>query len=221
MLMDNASGRKVVLSIVLTFMLLESYAMADLINGDFSSPLGPADDLLGWDYWAISRVSEVAVMGDPFDWPYLEQVFTIPDLALTFSFDYKANIAAGGWGSFVASLLDPTTYNPIIPSAAYPAGEYFAHDWYIDGSETIWQDYVTVTDLGGGWNNIRLDLFPTLGGAATDAYIFFDFFSFDSSNSEILIDNVNVTVVPVFSSVLLGVMGLGTSAAFLRRRFRS
>ena len=232
MLSNRASGRKVVLAVVLSFMLMGSYAVADpLQNGDFSTPLDPAWDYLGGV--SYDDVDQVAVMewdafSYPWDYPKLGQAFTIPnlDVALTFSFDYKPNNVEAG-SSFVAGLCDPLDpdipYTPIIPDAAYLDGEFFAHDWLSEWDSTIvdyvsvesvWDDYVTVKDLGDGWSNVSLDLSP-IRGSTTNAYIVFDFFnSFETE--QILIDNVRV--VPVFSSVLLGVMGLGTAATVLRRK---
>ena len=227
MLMNRASSQKVVLPIVLIFMLVESYALADpLQNGDFSGDLGPPDDFKGWDYSAVSRSGEVAVMWEEQSWPWqgwLEQKFTIPDLALSLSFEYKPLFENNpdAWDSFTVLLWDSSTSLPIVPAASIDFSDvYFAHDWYgTYGIVTSEPDYVELTPLGDEWTRVTLDLPTSLWGSTTEGLLAFDFLSLDNTyESQILVDNVSVAVVPVFSSVLLGAMGLGTAATILRRK---
>ncbi len=235
---------KMVLAVVLMCPLAGSVVMAQPINGDFSNPLGPDADGLEWEYdpSTVSSSGGVAVLGeDMYSTAYLEQAFTIPDLAVSLSFEYKPRFQdfdpsdpfGVGYGdnneeSFSAFLLDPITGLPLVPTDADttlpgPEAYYFMHDWdfYMGVDEVVTDPaYVTVTDLGTGWFDVTLDL-TTLGGTATGAQIAFDLVSgfYDYGlNSQVEIDNVSVAIVPAFSSVTLGLLGFGAIGALRRRR---
>jgi hypothetical protein len=132
------------------------------------------------------------------------------------------------WGgeneeSFSVSLLDPITRDPLLPYDA-DLGDpsetyYFMHDWdFYMGDDEIVTDtkYVTMTDLGGGWTDVTLDLTSLPTG--TSALLTFDLLPgwYDYGlNSQIEIDNV--TYIPAFSSVTLGLLGFGTLGVLRRR----
>ena len=159
---------------------------------------------------------------------------------LSLSFDYKPLFADQdlsdpfnvGFGdneeSFSVSLLDGPGGNPLIQTDADSTilGEetyYFMHDWdYFMGDNKVVTDptYVTLKDLGGGWTNVTLGLGDLLG-VPTGAFLAFDLVpGWDDYglNSQVEVDNVSVAVVPAFSSVTLGLLGLGTLGALRRRR---
>lgn len=224
MLINRSLCKKVVIAVVLATLIPGTCALADLQNGDFSNPLS-----VGWtDYDLVTIQSGVAVMGeDPVDWAFLEQEFTTPALSLSLSFEYQPLFETDGQESFTASLLDPVTFNPLIPTDAdplIPGNEtyYFMHDWdHFWGVDDVLTDpaYVAVTDLGAGWTSVTLDL-TSLGLIETDALLAFEFipgFGDFSLDGQIMIDNVSIAVVPAFPAVLLGVIGLGTVAALRRK----
>lgn len=200
-------------------------ASPSLQNGDFSSPLS-----IGWtDYAVVTIDVGTGVLGeDPVVWAYLEQEFTISALALSLSFDYKPLFEAGGEESFTASLFDPISYAPLIPTDADPLDPsetyYFMHDWDdLGGIDEILTDplYVTMTDLGAGWTQVTLDL-TSLGWVETNALLAFDFvpgFGDLSLDGEIRLDNVSVQVIPAPSAIILGLIGLSSLGA-LRRRYK-
>jgi hypothetical protein len=209
---------------VLAWQLAGGVALAGLTNGDFSSPLS-----VGWtNYDVVTIDTGVAVMGeDPVTWAFLEQGFTIPALSVSLSFEYLPLFETDGQESFSASLLDPVTFNPLIPTDADPLDPfetyYFMHDWDdVGGVDDILTDpaYVTQTAIGGGWTRVALDL-TSLGGVATDALLAFDFIPgfFDNSlDGEIRLDNVGVAVIPAPPAVVLGLIGLGSWRAMRRRQ---
>lgn len=188
-----------------------------LTNGDFAQPL-----TVGWtDYEVVSIVGGEGVIGeDPFYFGFLEQEFTIPDLSLSFSFDYKPLFEMGGDEAFTASLLDPFSFDPLVPTDADPFDPFESYFLLADSYGTTLTDssFVTLTDIGGGWTNVFLDLM-SLGGFATDGLLAFDFIGFDDSfGSEISLDNASISVVPVPSAVLLGVVGFGVLGLIKRLR---
>lgn len=202
------------------FGLTATAAVADLgspfTNGDFSNPL-----TVGWtDFEVVSIVGGEGILGeDPSFFAFLEQEFTIPDLALSLSFDYKPLFEVGGDESFSASLVDPFTFDPLVPSDPDPFDPFESYFFLTDSFGTTLADpsFVTLTDLGTGWTNVNLDL-ASLGGLTTDALLAFDFIGFDASfGSEILVDNASVAVIPTPSAVCLGILGLGIVG--LTRRF--
>lgn len=236
-------GHKVLLLSVMFFLSLEM-AMANfgepLTNGDFSNPLG-----VGWtDYESLDDVVSInhnnqAVLGESWDvgQTYLLQEFTLPGNALSISFDYQPLFEADGAETFTASLLDP--YNTaLIPTDAdsYDDSEsyFFMHDWDDNyGYDEVIYDstYVSWVDLNTGWYSVTLDL-ASLGSVDSDAILAFDFipwFGDYSVDGQILIDNVyctlspspgpDTTVVPVPSSILLGIVGIGSIRA-IRRRYK-
>ena len=202
------------------FGLVAASAKADLgsplTNGDFSSSLS-----VGWTaYDVVSIVGGEGVFAeDPLYFSFLEQEFTIPDLSLSLSFDYKPLFEVGGDEAFSASLLDPFSYDPLVANDADPWDPSESYFFLADSFGTTLTDssFVTLTDLGGGWTNVFLDL-TSLGGFATDALLAFDFIGFDSSfGSEVFLDDVSVSVVPVPGAALLGLVGFGVLG--LTRRF--
>ena len=179
-----------------------------LRNGDFSNSLST-----GWtDYQVVSVVGGNGILGeDPDFYSFLEQEFTIPDLSVGFSFDYKPLFELDGDEAFSASLLNPFSHAPLVPTDADPGDPsesyYFLTDSY--GTTLTDSSFVTLADIGDGWTSVSLDL-ATLGGFGTDALLAFDFIGFDASyGSRILIDNASVSVVPLPGAALLGMVGLG------------
>lgn len=115
-------------------------------------------------------------------------------------------------------MLDPISKDALIPVFGFSDSYYLHESFY--GSNDVYTNpaYVALTPLDDDWTRVTLDL-TSLGGTATNASVVFDLVSMDSSyDSQILIDNVSVAVVPAFSSVTLGVLGLGTLGVLRRRR---
>jgi len=226
--MSNGNYKKITIIAVIATLLAGTHVLGDigedLGNGDFSSPL-----TVGWTDFDVATIDAgVAVLGeDSFDVAFLEQRFTIPMLAVSLSFEYKPLFEADGEEAFIASLLDPSSYDPLVPTDADPFDSsetfYFMHDWdEYWGVDDVLTDpaYVTLTDLGDGWTRVTLDL-ASLGGTATDALLGFDFIPgfYDSSlDGEIRIDNVSVAVVPTPTAVVMGLLGLGSSFGLIRRK---
>jgi len=223
--MLSKNSTKLMIAAILGCLWAETSILASpsLQNGDFSSPLS-----IGWtDYAVVSISAGTVVLGeDPIVWAYLEQEFTIPALSLSLSFDYTPLFEADGQESFTASLLDPISYAPLIPTDADPLDSsetyYFMHDWDdFGGINEILTDplYVTMTDLGAGWTRVTLDL-TSLGGVETNALLAFDFvpgFGDSSLDGQIWIDNATVAVIPAPPAVVLGLMGLGSLTLICHR----
>jgi len=220
--MLSKNSTKLMIAAILGCVLAETSILAgpSLQNGDFSSPLS-----VGWtdyDVVTIDIDAGVAVLGeDPDYWAFLEQEFTIPGLSLSLSFEYKPLFEADGQESFSASLLDPGSSSPLVPTA----NTYFLmHDWDdVSGVDDVLWDplYTSLTDVGDGWTRVRLDL-TSLGGVATNSLLAFDFIpGFDDGSlaGQIRLDNVSVQVIPAPSAVILGLIGLGSLRA-LRRRYK-
>lgn len=220
------------IALLLLCQLGGSYVVAQPIKWDFSS--GGTD----WTSKVASFIGGVAALNEDMSSSraYIERVFTIPELALSLSFEYRPVFAVPPEEAFSAFLLDGSgrdvltgnpTGSPLIPTDADPADPfetyYFMHNWSSSlGVDEVITDpaYVTLTDLGSGWTEVTLDL-RSLDGVATEAFIAFDFTPgfYDSGvENKIEIDNVRVAVVPAFSSVTLGVLGFGTVGVLRRRR---
>lgn len=210
---------------VLTIASVAAYAGPTPPNGDFSAGLSE------WTYNVVTVEAEVAVLGEDSStlWTFLEQEFTIPEFALSLSFEYNPLFETDGVESFSASLLDPLSGDPLIPTDADPswpsAPYYFMHGWDSLSDpivDELLKDvaYMTVTPIGEGWSRVSLDL-TSLGGLETDALLAFDFiagFNDGSIDGEIRIDNVSVSVIPAPGALLLGL--IGTGAVGLWRRLR-
>jgi hypothetical protein len=221
----NITKNFIVFLFVYLFATTRALAGPTLQNGDFSSPLS-----VGWTDWSVTAIeSGEAVLGeDPFAVAFLEQEFTIPGLAISLSFEYKPLFETDGAESFTVSLLDPISFDPLIPTDADTLDPsetfYFMHDWnYFHGIDDVLTDpmYVTQTDLGTGWTSVTLNL-TSLGGTETDALLAFDFIpGFDdaSFDGQIRVDKVSIAVIPAPSALLLGLVGLG-SLRFLRGRYK-
>ena len=113
---------------------------------------------------------------------------------------------------FVFAPLIPADPDPGNPAETY----YYMHD--SGGDIFVDSAYVSLSDLGGGWRRVDLDL-RSLGGVSTDALLAFDLIGLDASyGTEIRLDNVSVRVVPepvTTVGVLVGVIGL---ARYVRKR---
>lgn len=182
-------------------------AQADLVNGDFS------DGLNSWDAWGlVEPEGGQAVFYEGDDYSMLEQVFTIPSLALTLSFDIQftrvADNTSGGLpDAFAVSLLDPDTFEPLVSNAGYSEFYYWEADGEDEYVETVASvSGVTVSlDISGLRGLEALVAFDLLGGSdgyATTAYL----------------DNVTISVVPVPGAFLLGMMGLSFAGIRYRRK---
>ena len=214
---------------VFVLLLFSQATWADIMNGDF------ATDLSGWTADpTVSWNSGVAEMDEDSSFLIvsLTQTFTIPANSASLSFEYEPLFANNSLAqdSFSVSLLDPSTFNPLIPTDADPTDPsetyFFLHDWDpFSGIDDKLYDpsYSTVTDIGSGWNRVTLDLM-SLGGTATPAFLAFDLLAgpFDLDLSSVInVDNVaiatGITPIPTPSAVLLAFLGLGVAAQRLRK----
>lgn len=86
------------IALLLVCQLGGSYALSQPINGDFSA------GGTSWDSRLTSFSGGVAALNEDLSFPraYIEQVFTIPELALSLSFEYKPLFESLGAETFSA-----------------------------------------------------------------------------------------------------------------------
>ncbi|MBA7656029.1 hypothetical protein ES703_63942 [subsurface metagenome] len=189
----------------------QSLVLADLVNGDFSAGLS------GWtlEWGTVTDGGGYALFEeDAFDLSStLSQEFTIPALALELSFDVQMFAVPGGssdpfaWpDAFTATLYnDPVNLVPLISN---PLVDDF---YYLDN--TGWEE--TVATVSG--NTVSLDISSLAG---LDAYLVFDLWGSDDGwLTSVNVDNVDISLVPTPSALLLGLIGMGTGVLGLWRRF--
>ncbi len=181
---------------------------ADLTNGDFSTP-----GLYGWTVESgnVSDGGGYALFQEhPVDMlSSLVQEFTLPALALELSFDVAMSSVPGGdhesWpDAFMALLLDPLTFGPLISNPGYTEFYYLDNTGYLE----------TVATVSG--NNVSLDVSSLAG---LDVFLAFDLLGGDDGMlTSVELDNVNVSVVPAPGALLLGLIGIGTVGTLRRSR---
>jgi hypothetical protein len=189
-------------------------AASSIVNGDFS------DGLTGWSHGgAVDVQGGQAVLGEdpPMIRTWLERSFVVPVDARRLSFRYEASrVADGTSGSplpdaFVAYLLDPTSYVPLL---AMPGDLGF---FRVDGDGLALFDPALVTLVG---DYVALDLRSVASG--TDALIAFDLLGAnDGLDTEVRLDNVAVFAGDLIPEPLTaGAFFLGISGVigYLRRR---
>ena len=204
--------------VALLFLPATLATATSLTNGGFSNPLN-----VGWtDYRNVVIDSGEAVLSEDAGFlTFLEQQFAVPQLASSLSFDYLPLFEVGGSESFSVSLLD-FVFAPLIPANPDPGNPAETYYYMHDSGGDIFVDsaYVSLSDLGGGWRRVDLDL-RSLGGLSTDALLAFDLIGLDASyGTQIRLDNVavGVGVIPeptTMMGVLVGITGL---ARYLRKR---
>ena len=200
---------------LLPVLLLASFgvqALADISNGDFSAGLS--------DWWFSGPVSGTGgyatLAEDPeFGMTSLWQEFVIGGSDGWLSFDHRMAFGPDGtsglaWpDAFTASLLDPATGQPIL-STTPGLPDYF----YRDIADNVYYDSSIVTIAG---DMVTLDLRSVPRG--TSAYLVFDLLGGDDGYATTVeVDNVGITAIPAPGAVVLGVIGLFTAGAYLRRR---
>ena len=198
---------------LLPVLLLASFglpAFADISNGDFIAGLS------GWGtFGPVSDGGGFALLAENPDFAMtsLGQGFVIEGLDGWLSFDHRMASSpdgTSGWlwpDAFTASLLDPDG-QPILSTPGFP--DYF----YSDNAGTVDYDPSIVTAAG---DTVTLDLRSVPRG--TSAYLVFDLLGGDDGYATTVeVDNVGITAIPAPGAVVLGVIGLFTAGAYLRRR---
>ncbi len=186
-------------------------------NGDFSGPLD-----VGWTNYSNTNVlADQAVLQEDQDSPtFLEQYFVLPSDVSNLSFQYLAAFDNGVSDSFTVSLLD-TFRNPFIDSNPNPSDPSESYFFMHDSVNGLYLDtrYVSTRDIGSGWSQIDFDV-SSLAGTSSDAILSFDLVGnfMGPFNSQILLDNIEVHVIPE-PSTIFNFIGL-LSAGILGKRFR-
>lgn len=198
--------KRVVFGSIAFLLILTLGAFAGPTNGDFSSGLS------SWtvEYGTVTDGGGYALFEeDPIDASStLSQLFTIPPLALELSFDVELLAVPGGddYGfppdAFMASLLDPVTYDPLVSNPG------FTEFYYLDN--TGYEE--TVGSVSG--NTVTLDISGLRG---LDAFLSFDLWGGDDGMiTTASLDDVSVSAIPAPGALLLGLIGTG-AVGFLRR----
>lgn len=217
---DPCGGRRGVRGILLLAILCcvvpGSAALADLVNGDFSTVTDPPT---GWDLLGDATIGGgMATLGlNSPDMTSLEQVFTIPAGSASLSFEYSPSVTGGG--DFSVWLFDLGTMDALVETADVDndgfGDWFFAHQ--IGSGSVLNSPYVTETDIGGGWARVTMGL-TSLNSLPIEAWIAFDLLGDVGGDGTVLVDNVSITPVPVPPAVVLFVLGMGTAGTMLRRR---
>lgn len=204
------------INVVFTVLILmpQSLVLADLAieNGDFSAGLsGWSVDPFGGE--VVDDGGYALFVEDPdLMLSSLSQEFTIPALALELSFDVQMFAVPGGFtdpfawpDAFIASLLDPVTFDPLVSN---PVVDDF---YYLDNTGLE----ETVGTVSG--NTVSLDISSL---ADMDAYLVFDLWgSDDGLLTSVRLDNVEISLVPAPGALLLGLIGMGAGVLGLWCRF--
>ena len=200
-----------------------------LLNGDFSVAGTPPNPFADW----TTSFGDAPTNGGGFavfaesgtsSLIQLEQAFTLPNGALTLSFEFSlTSVAAGSGGgppdSFQATLYDasfnpfPTPTDPLLPG-------FFSMD--NTGQAFFNSSFVSVAALSGGWERVTLDL-STLAPQDVDIEFILNE-NPDGQTSTALLDNVVLTAagaVPEPRSLLLLATGFCGIFAIKRLRGRS
>lgn len=178
-----------------------AFAGATLPNGDFSSGLS------GWivEYGTVTDGGGYALFEeDAFDLSStLSRVFTLAPGSLMLSFDMVMSVESGGNydpfappDAFMASLLDPVTYDPLVSNPGFTEFYLLENTGYEE----------TVADVSS--STISLDVSAWAG---QDVFLSFDLFGGDDGMlTSVSVDNVGVSVIPAPGALLLGLVGAGT-----------
>ena len=198
-MVQNNSAKLFAVGLAVT-LLFATLASAIPTNGDFSAGLtdwtveyGTVTDGGGFALFSEDALSLSST---------LSRTFNLPSKAAELSFDIVMSSEAGGdydpfsWpDAFTASLLDPVTLDPLIFNPG------FTEFYYLDN--TGYED--TVAMVAG--NRVSLDV-STLAGQ--DVFLSFDLWGgLDGMLTNVLLDNVNVSVIPAPAAIVLGLIGTG------------
>ncbi|MBN1362190.1 MAG: hypothetical protein JW993_16460 [Sedimentisphaerales bacterium] len=180
-----------------------AYADITLQNGDFSSGLA------GWtvEWGDVTDGGGYALFQeDAFDISStLSQQFTLPLGAQLLSFDLTLSAEGDrdpfAWpDAFTASLLDAATFDPLI------TWDPFVTEFFLLENTGAME---TSAGMAVAGNTISLDVSSWRG---QDVLLSFDLWgSYDGMTTTTHLDNVDVSVVPLPSAVLLAIVGLGSS----------
>ncbi len=195
-------------AIIVTLVGLTAFAGPTPLNGNFSTGLSD------WtvEYGTVTDGGGFAFFQeDEFDLSStLSQEFTIPALALELSFDVELSAVPGGddYGfpsdAFMASLLDPVTFDPLVSNPG------FTEFYYLDN--TGYEE--TVGSVSG--ITVTLDISGLRG---LDALLSFDLWGGDDGMiTTASLDNVSVLVIPAPGALLLGLIGTGTIGLIRKSR---
>ncbi len=209
--------RQIIVGLSLASLAAVSPAWADLSNGDFSLPLAGSWITIG----SVGIQDGQAVIENTGGFSSLGQEFLIPDESISLSFSYLAEFGPGGADTFSVSLLDPSTFMPLIatdPNPADPEATYFFLDDSAIGA-LYDSSFVSLANLAGGWRQVTFDL-TGLNGIGLPGFLAFDLIGLDASvYSQVRVDDVSIRtggmVVPApgaFVLALIGLAGLRTVA---------
>lgn len=189
-------------------------AWAQPTNGDFSSGLD------GWtvEFGTVTDGGGYALFEE--DWfdisSTLSQEFIIPSQALELSFDVVMSSSEDGGpessgfpDAFTATLYDnPTDLNPLIATDISIGDDFF----YMDNTGFV----DTVASFDGMTVSLDISAFRGL-----PAYLVFDLWGgVDGLFTTAALDNVQVSVIPAPSALLLGCIGTGLTGWFRRKRIK-
>jgi len=197
---------------VLILMLLvcgASMALAEQLNDDFSS--GLASWTIEWG--TVTDGGGFALFEE--DTLHLSstisQKFTLDNHAEILSFDAEMSVVAGGvsnfapWDAFMASLLDPVTYNPLISNPG------FTEFYFLEN--TGFQE--TVADVIG--TTVSLDVSSLAG---QQVMLSFDLFGGDDGyQTSFSLDNILTRQVPLPGTLSLLLAGSGIVGYWRKSRF--
>lgn len=205
-------GKYVVVSVVLLLVSTQS-APAELTNGDFSNDFTlNTDPTKDWfvesgivKHW-VDNMANFVEDDDKALNSTLSQIFTLDPLSLELSFDVvMPGVFGGETDKFTASLLNPTTQEALI---SIFGKTYF---YYLDSGDVVDDTLVTVT----GKKTISLDV-SSWANQEVKLVFNLEHEYDDGKETNVFLDNVSVSLVPVPGAFMLGCIGIGTFS-FLRR----
>jgi len=207
-------------------LVLAESAGADLANGEFIDDLSPwivsplivgGDNGVVWIDGDADGDGEAKFIPDLADSPSwddstLSQIFTLDPQSLTLSFDFRMGTVGDETDIFTASLLDTTVLeNPLV----FVSGEtYFYYFDSVAFENKATEVFVSVID------NIRTVSLDVSTWASEEVKLVFNLEHdyTEAVDTEVYLDNVGVSLVPVPGALVLGSIGLSLAGCWLGKR---